>query len=34
MAESLHCSPEIITLFFGYIPIQNVFSVKKCIKFV
>ena len=30
MAESLHCSPEIMTtLLIGYIPIQNVFGVKK-----
>ena len=33
MAESLHCSPEIImTLLIGYTPIQNVFGAKK-IKF-
>ena len=30
MAESLHCSPETITiLLIGYTPIQNVFGVKK-----
>ena len=30
MAEFLHCSPETITtLLIGYIPIQNVFGVKK-----
>ena len=30
MAESLHCSPETITiLLIGYIPIQNVFGVKE-----
>ena len=30
MAESLHCSPEIMTtLLIGYTPIQNVFGVKK-----
>ena len=30
MAESLHCSLEIITtLLIGYTPIQNVFGVKK-----
>jgi len=30
MAEFLHCSPEVITtLLIGYIPIQNVFGVKK-----
>ena len=34
MAEYLHCSPETITLFIGYIPIQNVFSVKKYIIFL
>ena len=29
-AESLHCSPEIITtLLIGYTPIQNGFGVKK-----
>ena len=29
-AESLHCSPEItITLLTDYIPVQNVFAVKK-----
>ena len=33
MTESLHCSPETITFFIGYTPIQNVFSVKKYIKF-
>ena len=25
MAESLHCSPETITLLIGYTPIQNKF---------
>ena len=29
VAESLHCSPETITLLIGYTPIQNVFGVKK-----
>ena len=29
MAESLHCSPESITLLTSYTPIQNVFGVKK-----
>ena len=30
VAEFLHCSPEsITTLLIGYIPIQNVFDVKK-----
>ena len=29
MAESLHCSPETITLLTGYTPVQNVFGVKK-----
>ena len=30
MAESLHCSLEIITtLLIGYTPIKNVFGVKK-----
>ena len=34
MAESLHCSPEIMTtLLIGYTPIQNVFGVKKKIRF-
>ena len=33
MAESLHCSPETITiLLIGYTPIQNVFGVKIQIK--
>ena len=34
MAESLHCSPETLTtLLIGCISIQNVFGVKKIIKF-
>ena len=29
MAESLHYSPETITVLIGYTPIQNVLGVKK-----
>ena len=33
MAESLLCLPETIkTLLSGYMPMQNVFSVKRCTK--
>ena len=28
-AESLHCSPETVTLFTGYTPIRNAFGIKK-----
>ena len=28
-AESLHCSPETVTLLTGYTPIRNAFGVKK-----
>ena len=28
-AESLHCSPETVTLLTGYTPIRNAFGIKK-----